>query len=191
VKSGLVKTILLEINHNLSREKLDETRRALNERLSGLTLLEIKHSIDKRMHDLAAGDSSLIKLFVDSADSVFNFEENDHFHVCGTGNIVKLPEFNDQGRMHKILELLDKKEILVQVLNDQGQKEGVSIIIGDENREELMKKCSFITASYNLGDMTGTLGVIGPTRMEYAKVIALVEYMAHVLPELIKSHTMM
>ena len=190
VKSGLVKTILMEIDLTLSRDQLDETARILNERLSGLTLLEIKQSIDKRMHDLSGGESTLIKLFVESADNVFNFAEHEHFHIGGTGNIIKLPEFCDQERIRKILELLDNKEILVQVLNEQGQKEGVSIIIGEENKEELMKKCSFITATYNLGDMTGTLGVIGPTRMAYEKVIALVDYMANVLPELIKSNNM-
>ncbi|MBC7185817.1 MAG: hypothetical protein H5U38_02165, partial [Calditrichaeota bacterium] len=101
-------------------------------------------------------------------------------------NILSQPEFISHEQMSKILQLLDQKHVLVQVLNEQGKKEGVSIIIGEENREELMRSCSLITATYNLGDVTGTLGVLGPTRMQYAKVIALVDYMAQVLRELIR-----
>lgn len=190
VKSGLVKTILMEISLDLRSDQLDETARILNERLSGLTLLEIKQSIDRRMQDLPEGDMGLVKLFVESADSVFNFSSDNHFHVCGTENIIKQPEFYDRERIRKILQLLDQKEILVQVLNDQGAKEGVSIIIGEENREALMKSCSFITASYNLGDVTGTLGVIGPTRMDYEKVSALVNYISQMLPEVIRARSM-
>ena len=91
VKSGLVKTISMEISLELTRKKLEETARILNERLSGLSLLEIKYTIDKRMQDLPEGESNLIKVFIDSADSVFNFEEDTHFHVAGTGNIARQP----------------------------------------------------------------------------------------------------
>ena len=186
IKSGLVKTILMEIHTEFSPDKLEETTRVLNERLYGLTLLEIKNSIDRRMADVAEGDPLIIRHLVDSADTVFNFKETDHLHASGTGNIAIQPEFSDKDKISSILKLLDQKEILVQVLNDQGQKGGVSIIIGEENRQELMQTCSFITASYNLGDVTGTLGVLGPTRMEYAKVVALVQYMSQVLAQVIK-----
>ncbi len=186
VKSGLVKTILMEISSNLSRDKLEETARVLNERLHGLTLLEIKRSIDKRLADLSGGSPELVRLIVGSAESVFDVEGGAHFYVSGTGNILSQPEFVQHEQMSKILQLLDQKHVLIQLLNEQGKKEGVSIIIGEENREELMRACSLITATYNLGDVTGTLGVIGPTRMQYAKVIALVDYMAQVLRELIR-----
>ncbi|MCR4440184.1 MAG: heat-inducible transcriptional repressor HrcA [bacterium] len=186
VKSGLVKTILMEIDSNLSRERLEETARVLNERLHGLTLLEIKRTIDKRMADISEGSPDLVRLIVGSAESVFDIEGGAHFYVSGTGNILSQPEFISHEQMSKILQLLDQKHVLIQVLNEQGEKEGVSIIIGEENREELMRSCSLITATYNLGDVTGTLGVLGPTRMQYAKVIALVDYMAQVLHELIR-----
>ncbi|MBC7186227.1 MAG: heat-inducible transcription repressor HrcA, partial [Calditrichaeota bacterium] len=92
VKSGLVKTILMEIDSNLSRDRLEETARVLNERLHGLTLLEIKRSIDKRMADISEGSPDLVRLIVGSAESVFDVEGGAHFYVSGTGNILSQPE---------------------------------------------------------------------------------------------------
>ncbi|HFE52634.1 MAG TPA: HrcA family transcriptional regulator, partial [Bacteroidetes bacterium] len=85
----------------------------------------------------------------------------------------------------KILELLENKEIIIQVLQE-GEDEGkVSITIGEENQEELLRNCSLVTATYHVGSVRGTLGVIGPTRMPYARVVALVDFMAETLPHVI------
>jgi len=75
--------------------------------------------------------------------------------------------------------LIDNQKILIRIFNDSlRDDEKISITIGQENREELISNCSLITAVYKIGDVTGTIGVLGPTRMKYERVTTLVEYIA-------------
>jgi len=188
IRSGLVKTIMMELNSDISRDKLEEISRVLNERLSGLTLKEIRDSIDVRMRDLPQGEVEFIKFFVDSADSVFDFEEWEEFYFDGTSNIMSQPEFSQWERIRDIIELLEDKKLIIRLFNRVGTQKKLSITIGEENPDERMKRYSVITAPYSVGEVTGTLGIIGPTRMRYAKVIPLVDYVAQVLGNVLSSN---
>jgi len=189
IRSGLVKTITMEIEGELSEKSLHQTVQVLNERLHGLTLKEIKHTIDQRLRNVSAGDEVLIQTFVASADRLFQFAEREDFHFGGTTRIVAQPEFSDQEHLQRLLSLIENKDILLHVFNQSEQEDAgrISITIGEENREELIRNCSIITTTYHMGNVTGTLGVIGPTRMNYAYVVALVEYMARVLSETLEA----
>ncbi|HHY06034.1 MAG TPA: HrcA family transcriptional regulator, partial [Clostridia bacterium] len=93
------------------------------------------------------------------------------------------PEFKDIEKVKDLLELLEEEEVLQEVLNT-GQKVGISVKIGKENPYEELENCSLITATYELeGRIIGTLGVLGPTRMEYAKAISIVEFLTLALTE--------
>ncbi|KPL08420.1 hypothetical protein AMJ86_00515 [bacterium SM23_57] len=185
IKSGLVRTIIMEIATSVSDERLEGTARFLNERLCGLTLREIKESIDQRLKDVGEGDIGLIKLIINSADDLFDFDEHQVFHFGGTHHIVGQPEFANQNRAMKILELIEnKRNIIVHVLNEC-LTNSISIMIGGENNIESMKDFSVISSTYRLGDITGVLGILGPTRMQYAKMIALVDYMADSMSDLL------
>jgi len=178
IEAGLVRTITMEVQADISKDKLEETTRILNERLQNLTLKEIRDSISKRMKDVSEGDKKLIQQFVNSADKLFILEE-EHIHFGGTQNIMNQPEFEDREKFKKILELIDNQKILIRVLNEQDSDENITIIIGKENRKTLMQNCSLITATYKIGSVSGNLGVIGPTRMYYPKMISLVDYIAN------------
>ena len=178
IEAGLVRTITMEVQADISKDKLEETTRILNERLHNLTLKEIRDSIRKRMKDVSEGDEKLIQQFVNSADKLFILED-EHIHFSGTQNIMNQPEFEDREKFKKILELIDNQKILIRVLNEQGSDENITIIIGKENRKTLMQNCSLITATYKIGSVSGNLGVIGPTRMYYPKMISLVDYIAN------------
>ena len=106
------------------------------------------------------------------------------FFFSGAKNVINNPEFNSAEKVGRILELLDRKDVLLRVLSENNS-EGVSIVIGDENSEELMKNCSVIMTTYTIEGALGTLGVIGPTRMQYAKIISLVQFMSDTLNYLI------
>ena len=174
----------MEIKSSISRERLEETARILNERLSGLTLKQIRNSIEKRMNDLSFGDEELICQFTESVDKIFSIEDN-HIHFKGTQNILLQPEFSNQKEISSILELIDNKRILIRIINNLTKdEEKISITIGKENKEELINNCSLITATYKIGDVTGTLGVIGPTRMKYDKVTSLVDYVSNEISNL-------
>jgi len=176
---GLVKTIMMEIKYNISNDKLEETARILNERLSDLTLKQIRDTFDRRMSNISYGDESLISQFSNSVDKIFSIDD-EHIHLKGTQNICSQPEFADHERITRILELIDNQKILIRILNDStANDENISIAIGQENKDELITKCSLITAVYKIGEITGTIGVIGPTRMKYEKVISLVDYISN------------
>ena len=188
IKGGLVKTIIMEIQRQVDRETLEDTSRIINERLHGLTLEEIKNSIDQRMKGVECAESSLVKLIVESADRLFDFDKRRNFHFGGAHNIMAQPEFSDHENLSKILNLLESKEMIIHIFGQEEQVENLSITIGHENKEELLKHCTLITASYHLGNLSGTLGVLGPTRMQYPKTIALVDYMASVLTTVLQEH---
>lgn len=184
IASGLVKTIMMEIKYSIPIQKLEETARILNERLSGLTLSQIRDTFKNRMSDLNYGDESLISQFSDSVDKIFSIDD-EHVHLKGTQNIFLQPEFANQDRITRILEFIDNQKILIRIFNDTTKDdEKISIAIGQENREELINNCSLITAVYKIGDVSGTLGVLGPTRMKYEKVTSLVDYIAREISNL-------
>ena len=184
IASGLVKTVVMEIKYSIPSEKLEETARILNERLSGLTLRQIRNTFKNRMSDINYGDENIISQFSDSVDKIFSIDD-EHIHLKGTPNILLQPEFADKERITRILELMDNQKVLIRILNDTAKDdEKISITIGQENKEELINNCSLITAVYKIGDVTGILGVLGPTRMKYEKVTSLVDYIAREISNL-------
>ncbi|MFQ5823525.1 MAG: heat-inducible transcriptional repressor HrcA [bacterium] len=185
IKSGLVKTIMMEIESGVSRDQLNETSWIINERLSGLSLKEIKETIDKRMSGISIEEDKLIRLIVQSSNKLFNFEEYKDLHLGGTQNIMANPEFFDQEHITNILELIESKQIILHIFSEKEEGDKISITIGEENKEELFRNCSIITTSYHIGNVTGTLGVVGPTRMQYAKIISLVDYMGKALTQML------
>ena len=103
--------------------------------------------------------------------------------VDGTSNLLEQPEFSDDPQLMKdVVRTLDRKKALIELLGQVLEADGPQVIIGDEHPEPGLNQCSLVAATYRAGGRAmGTLGVVGPTRMEYAQAIALVEYLAQVL----------
>lgn len=180
IESGLVKTIMMEIKSQVSRDQLHETSQVINERLSGLSLKVVKESIDERLKDTSVSNPLLMRTVVKFADRLFAVEHQIDLHLGGALNIISNPEFSDAQRASKILELIDSKENISNYLS-QAESENVTIKIGHENQDDLLAECSVISTKYYMGNVSGTLGVVGPTRMQYSKIIPLVGFMAETL----------
>lgn len=178
ITSGLVKTIVMEIKYKMDDHKLEETSRILNERLSGLTLRQIRDTFKDRFSDISYQDDNLLSQISESVNKIFTIDD-ENIHLRGTQNIVSQPEFADPEKIARILELIDNQKILIRIFNDSNKEdEKISITIGQENKDELINNCSLVTATYTIGEVTGTVGIIGPTRMKYEKVTSLVDYIA-------------
>ncbi len=184
ITSGLVKTIIIEIDNDFSLDFLNETTSVINERLHGLSIDQLTQSFDERFTDLDSRSKELIQKIKEKSDKLFTIEPAGEFFISGARNVIANPEFDSREQVGQILELLDRKDLLVRVLSD-AHGDGVSIVIGEENSEELMRNCSIITTSYSIDGAVGTLGVIGPTRMQYAKIISLVQFMSDTLNYLV------
>ncbi len=189
IGTGLVKTITLEISSEIKSTQIESVQNLLNERLTGLTFKEIRKSFTERFKDVEKDHAAVIRLFVDSIDKLFTeFRQADNLFITGAKNVIKQPEFEHPERFQSVIELIEDKDIIIHILekNNEQQNNQVFISIGSENESEKLDDYSLITKEYKMGDSSGTLGIIGPKRMEYSKVVAVVDYVSKLLTEFLK-----
>lgn len=186
IKSGLVRTIMMEVASEIQREKLDDIARYLNERLSGLSLNQIRDTFAERMKDVAQHEETgLIRLFIESVDKLFVPARPERLHIAGAQSVIEQPEFTNPQDFRSVIELINDEEIIIHVLEkNKGRPQEIKVTIGEENADEKLKPYSVITAAYAVGDATGSIGVIGPKRMLYPRMIPLVDYVAKTVSEM-------
>ena len=181
---GIVKTITLEIQISVQQNKLNSVQRILNQRLSGLRFSDIRNSIGDRVRNLGAGElRPIVRVFLDSADKIFKDDKINRSVISGAKNVLAQPEFEDIEQFQSIIEMVEDKDVIVHVMDKRVKEDNdeITITIGSENKEEKFSNYSLITKEYNVGEASGTMGIIGPKRMEYSKVVAAVEYAATLL----------
>jgi len=176
IKSGLVRTILLEINSDITDLEIADSTRLINQRLSGMRLSDIHREIDERLTDEQFSTNSIVRLFIEFPQKIFALGNNVDMKIGSPRFLFEQPEYNSPEKLKGIIELIEDKEIIVHLLKDRSQ--GVSVTIGEENLKEQLKGFSVITSTYRVGEELGTLGIIGPTRMNYSRLVSLVDYTA-------------
>ncbi len=188
VRGGLVKTIVAELDAEVKRSDLDHIVQAMNERLAGLTLEEVRRTAVERMRDLDRGDrTGVVRLVLHEAATLFSGLSDDRqAEVGGAQQIVTQPEFQEPEDIRSVIELLENQDIVVHLL-EAGASEPMAgravVLIGHESDpgDRFSGRYSIVKAQYRFGDTTGALGVIGPKRMDYGYVVTLVEYLAGLL----------
>lgn len=187
LRAGLIRTVTLEVhNQELSRDRLEGIVRVLNERLAGLTLREIRSSCHERLRDTVQGpEGTLMHVLLNSADRIFTEASDiERVQVSPTQNIFRHPEFADPEQVRGIVELIENEEMVVHLLDSHaGDGRSVEITIGEEHHHERMLGYSLITTRYQVGSTTGTIGLIGPKRMDYSRMITIVEYIAKTISD--------
>jgi heat-inducible transcriptional repressor len=176
--TGVLRNNLVKLSEVIRPDMIIGISNVLNEKLNGLTIEQINLNVMGEIEQ-ATGVSKerLIPIYEGVADCIRQID-NPEVYIDGTTNIFNYPEFMDVARAKEFLSLLDEKHNLSNFLKDSLEKSGISVKIGSENDIEGIQDCSLITANYNLGDMfIGAIGIIGPTRMEYSKVISSMNYM--------------
>jgi heat-inducible transcriptional repressor len=181
IKQGPVKSLVLEVSSRVSRAEIEAVRRLLNERLAGLDLDQIQTTARERVQSLSVGNPQLLRVVVDELESLSG-NSGDGLHVAGTRNIFIQPEFRDSLEVAGLMDLVERKDPLADLLSG---REGVVVTIGEENEANEMHCCSMVTASYEANGARGIIGVIGPTRMPYERLLALVDYTASRAAELV------
>ena len=174
LSAGLVRSLVIEVGTSVERRDLEGVAARLNERLGGLTISEVQNTVRERIGDIACGSPELLRVVVDEIEALGQRPADD-VHVAGTHNICVQPEFRDALDVASVLELVEHKDVLAQVLTG---RQGVVVTIGDENDRRELRLCSLVTASYDIAGSQGVIGVVGPTRMPYDRVVALVDYAA-------------
>jgi heat-inducible transcriptional repressor len=189
IKSGFVKTITLELQSSIKTSQIDYIQSILNERLAGLKLNEIRSTFGERMRDITSEEQPILRLFLDSVDKIFKDDKSpEKIAITGAKNVIRQPEFETPGKFQSIIELIEDKDVIVHILEKSSEiaSDQVYISIGSENSDTKLQEYSYITKEYTIGDVSGTLGIIGPKRMEYSKIVAIVDYTSKILSEIFK-----
>jgi heat-inducible transcriptional repressor len=190
IKSGLVKTITMELDSEIKESQIESVQSLLNERLAGLKLIEIRNTFKERFLDIEEDQKPIIRLFVDSVEKLFKDEiTSERLIVTGAKNVLQQPEFENPENFQSIIELIEDKDVIIHIMekSSEAKKEEVYISIGSENIDKKLKEYSFVSKEYNFGQIKGTLGIIGPKRMEYSRIVAIVDYLATILTEQFKT----
>lgn len=189
LKSGLVRTISMELRLDLPPSILAQTSRLLNERLHGLTLREIRHSINDRLRDKVRPDFPLLVQIVQNADHVFQMEHEVRIFVGDPTRLINKPEFMDRDHIADLFCLMNRRHQLAGLLNTTPpEMNDWHISIGTEHQTEAMSNYSVVSSAYRIGSTYGTVGIIGPKRMPYARLIPMVQFTASIIDEMLATY---
>ena len=175
VTGGPVHTLTLELGEPVRREVLELTARALNERLGGLTIRQIRETIAERLRDVTQGAPEVIRVFLRDGGMIFDLDSRVNLHLEGRPNILTAPEFEDRTILSLVMQELDGKG-LQEELRARGGIQAVHITIGTEHKIMGLASCSLLTRGYSVGSMSGTLAILGPMRMPYRRLVAALDH---------------
>ena len=187
VRGGLARTVIAEMDSEVPAHGLDPIVQRLNERLAGLTLDEIRSTGAERVQDLDAEDrTGIVRIVVRDATVLFSeADEARRTSMSGAQHLVGQPEFREPEEVKNVVELVENEAVVVHLLErpavfDPAHPDRAVVLIGQELDDE-SATYSVVKAQYRVGENTGTVGVIGPTRMDYARAVALVQHVASLL----------
>lgn len=195
---NIVHNKIIRLKISFSNDELDRTARYLNTEFSGKSLAEIRAAIMSLMHEEKALFDKLLQTAVILCSQSIEDEEDNlgEIFIDGTSNILSKSDFADLERLRELLRTIGEKTRLMQILNecvmrDAAAQGNVQVVIGSENSSPSFQDCTLITAPYRIGDSSamGTLSVLGPTRIEYARMISIVSYVARVLEKMMVEKT--
>ncbi len=185
--NGLVQNRIIEVERHFSQSELDHFSDYMNELLAGLTLHQVRGKIVERMEQEKNTYDRLLEQALILSEKAFSPTGEADVFIEGRTNILNEPEFANVSRMRRLFRAFEEKATMVRLLDKCMEPTGVQISIGSENPVEGIETCSLITSTYSCrGEVIGALGVIGPRRMNYSKVIPLVGYTAKLLTNILE-----
>jgi len=187
LQSGVVRTIFVQIPATIAPDAVAQVAQVLNERLAGLSLEAIRSSLAERLRD-ASGEAehrALLNIFLAEGEEILTQTmASTEVHLGTAQMLADQPEFASNERMRHLLQITERREVLRNVLKRRARG-GVTITIGGENADPALSDLTLVTAAYSRGDLSGVIGVLGPTRMPYDKVIGLVEHTSRLVEGLL------
>jgi heat-inducible transcriptional repressor len=183
LESNVVRTVSLEAEFEFEHTYIEKIANSINEKLAGKTLKFLKENFKDILFDWDDRHKPLIRLFVNSIDKIFSAHNNgDKIVTAGTQNLLKYPEFEDLSRVKSIIELVENENIIIHLLNNIEDKEpGTKVLIGKEMEDGLLDDYSVVVSTFQIGSASGSIGLIGPKRMNYPKMMAIVGEVAQAL----------
>ena len=172
---NVIKNKIIEVDEELGNETMLKLNMLLNTSLNGMSIEEINLGLIARLKVQAGIHSKVISDVLDAVADIIHVEDDMEIYTCGATNIFKYPELSDKQSAQEIISAFEEKQQLAELVTETLSNEkntGIQVYIGDETPVKTMKDCSVVTATYELGEgMRGTIGIIGPKRMDYEHVM--------------------
>ena len=187
--TGVMENRLMEIPEGMSAEELQRIAGAMNHRLGGLDVTDIQSALlDQIKAEVLPRPELLENALALMREATCGTTANDKLYLGGTTQLLNQPEFRDVEKVRHLLSMLEEERLLHDILHTQDGN-GVIVTIGQENKFSGIQDCSVIQASFRLdGQTVGTLAVLGPTRMEYARTMAAIEFMQKHMEQILKKY---
>jgi heat-inducible transcriptional repressor len=191
IEGNVIKNKIITVEEVLDDATMLKLNILLNTRLDGLAVEDINLGLIAAVKQEAGIHSEIIGNVIDAAAESITADEDLQIYTSGTTNFFKYPELTDNAKASELLSTFedtsDLSSIVENTLSAESGETGIQVYIGNETPVQAMKDCSVVTATYELGDgMRGTVGIIGPKRMDYDKVISTLKNMRHALDDLYK-----
>lgn len=181
---GIVKNSVIRMEEDIDPYTLEKITNVLNDKLIGFSLDELNNMDVSSLSSEVNGYNEILLKVLPELFQALKYSERVEVYHDGAANILDLPEYNDVQKAREFLNVLDEHDLLFKVLGDASKD--LSVTIGRENKLSQLKNCSLITATYSLNGRTiGSIGVVGPTRMEYSKVISIVDCLTQNLNDIL------
>jgi heat-inducible transcriptional repressor len=179
LRGGAIRTLFVDVPAEIAPNALISVAQVLNERLGGLPLTDVRATLAARLRDSAPVDdpsaSELLNIFIQSADEWLEPARDGTLHLGRASVLADQPEFQTGERLKSLIELTERTDLLESMLSHRVGAKGLTITIGEEHRDPALAGFTVITSEYNVGELRGVIGVMGPVRMPYDRVIGLVE----------------
>ena len=190
LNGGAVRTIFVEARGEVPDIAIAEVTRLLNERIAGLTLRQIRTSVGELLRDTGPTRQAaeLLNVFIEEGEQLFDSAlQGEETVLLGQPSLLaEQPEFATVDNMRKLVALTETREHLADLLRKRSTSPGITISIGNEHLDPKLETFTIVTAQYRKGAVMGVIGVIGPTRMPYDKVISLVTHTSRLITDLLE-----
>ena len=192
LEGNIVKNRMFRSDVALVKEDVLKLNLALNTFLQGLDIEEINIGLVQKLKSQVGAYQELVSEILDAIATAIQEEGDIRVYTSGATNILKYPELSDMNKARDILSTLENKEELTQFVEtgdiQTDEKRGIQVYIGDENKVDSMKDCSVVTATYEIEEgIYGKVGIIGPKRMDYERVVGTLQNMMGQLDDIFKN----
>jgi heat-inducible transcriptional repressor len=182
-RSGMIKHKRLEAY--LKQDQLKILRSFLNKKLRGVSVAQANKRIVSEIKDFKRREIEMFKIVEKISDVFYNMQ--DDIYIDGTSNVITIPDFNNFESIKSLIRFNEDKEKFIEIINKDFNNDEINVKIGSENRLEEFKDLSMVTTVYRNGEsVVGVLGIIGPKRMEYQKMMLLVRRVSEILNNFFK-----
>lgn len=188
MEGNIIKNKIVTVEEALSNENLLKLNMLLNTALNGMSIEEINLGMIARLKEQAGNHSEVIGDVLDAVATTIQVDNDMEIYTSGATNVFKYPELSDSQSAKEIINAFEEKQLLQEIVTETLSKEenkGIQVYIGNETPMSSMKDCSVVTATYELGEgMQGTIGIIGPKRMDYEHVMKTLKTLMNELDEI-------